>query len=98
MCHQVIEKILKGYYALLKNIIPPYTHNLKFLVQQINLFEKLSEEHKEIINMLGPMNIKARYPSYKEELGHTLDYERCEGMVHKTEELYQWIKKQLLNE
>ncbi|GAB3794390.1 HEPN domain-containing protein [Virgibacillus kimchii] len=31
MCHQVIEKLLKGYYVSFKNEVPPYTHNLAYL-------------------------------------------------------------------
>jgi HEPN domain-containing protein len=36
MCHQAIEKILKGYYTHIKNAVPPYTHNLKILSEESN--------------------------------------------------------------
>ena len=33
MCHQTIEKALKGYYAFRLNEIPPFTHNLAYLIK-----------------------------------------------------------------
>ena len=34
MCHQVIEKSLKGYYVFVKNEIPDKIHNLLKLAKQ----------------------------------------------------------------
>jgi len=42
--------------------------------------------------MIEPLNVEARYPTHKEKLMQTLNYERCK------EVLYQWIKKKLSNE
>ena len=98
MCHQVIEKILKGYYVFIINGNPPYTHNLSYLAEQSGIYEKLTEEQRNTIDMLEPLNIGARYPRHKDRLMRILNYERCEEIIQKTEELYQWIKRQLLNE
>ena len=46
MCHQVIEKLLKSYYAFIYDDIPPYTHNLKLLTTKCGLDSILSEEQK----------------------------------------------------
>lgn len=97
MCHQVIEKILKGYYVFIKNENPPYTHNLTYLAMQSRIYEKMTEEQKDVIDMIDPLNVEARYPSHKENLMQTLNYERCKEIVQKTEVLYQWIKKKLSN-
>lgn len=33
MCHQTIEKILKGYFVFVKNENPPFTHNVDSLAK-----------------------------------------------------------------
>ncbi len=33
MCHQAIEKILKGYYVFVHGDNPPYTHRLGYLAK-----------------------------------------------------------------
>lgn len=68
MCHQTIEKILKAYYVVIYNEIPPYSHSLSLLAIKTDLFEKLNDAQKDIIDHLEPLNIEARYPSYKEKL------------------------------
>jgi HEPN domain-containing protein len=95
MCHQVIEKILKGYYVFAKNDNPPYTHNLSYLAEQSGIYGKMTEEFKGIMDIIEPLNVEARYPTHKEKLMQTLSYEKCKEIIRKTEELYQWIKKQL---
>ncbi|MCP5106829.1 MAG: hypothetical protein GY950_25825 [bacterium] len=46
--------------------------------------------------MLSPLNVKARYPAYKESIMKTLDEIKCKRILTKTKELHQWIKKKLL--
>ena len=95
MCHQAIEKILKGYYLKIHNNNPPHTHNLSYLAKQSKLYDELSEEQKDILDLLGPLNIEARYPTYKEKLLKSLSYERCSEIISKTKEIHLWIKKKL---
>lgn len=97
MCQQVIEKIIKGQYVLIKKENPPYTHNLTYLAMQCGIYENMPEDHKDVIDMPEPLNVEARYPTHKEKLMRTLNYERCKEIVQKTEVLYQWIKKKLSN-
>lgn len=96
MCHQVIEKGLKGIYAFRKHEIPPYIHNLIRLAKKSELFEFLSDEQKKFINFLEPLYIEARYPAYKDKIFQSLNHATCEKMLKNTEDLYQWIKQQLL--
>lgn len=98
MCHQVIEKALKGYYVHLYNTTPPYTHNLIHLVKQNKIYDKISAAQKMIINTLEPLNTDARYPVFKEKLLKMLSYEKCRELIHETEELFIWIKGLFLNE
>ncbi|MEA3436043.1 MAG: HEPN domain-containing protein [Thermodesulfobacteriota bacterium] len=96
MCHQVIEKILKGYYVFVKADNPPYTHNLSYIADKSKINDKMTEEQKDFIDLLEPLNVEARYPSHKERLMLSLNDERCKEIIQKTEGLYQWIKQQLL--
>lgn len=95
MCHQAIEKILKGYYVFARDETPPYTHNLTFLAEQSGLYDTLSEQQKDFIDLLEPLNIKARYPAYKERLSKIVDKKKGQKILTETKELYQWINQKL---
>ena len=95
MCHQVIEKIFKGYYMVIKNDNPPFTHNLRYLAHQSGLFAKMDENQKDLVELVSPLNIEARYPTYKEKVLKALSKERCEEILKRTEELFQWTKNKL---
>ena len=95
MCHQVIEKTLKGFYVFAKKDNPPYTHNLSYLADEGGINDKMTEEQKDFLDLLEPLNIEARYPTHKEQLMRSLNEERCKEIIQKTEGLYQWIKQQL---
>ena len=47
------------------------------------------------IDKLEPLNIEARYPSYKERLMKSLSKEYCQQLLKETKELQQWIKNKL---
>jgi len=95
MCHQTIEKILKAYFTSKYEDVPPFTHNLKHLADKVEIYNLMSEEQKDIIDLLLPLNIEARYPTYKEQLLKSLSYSKCEEILEQTNELKQWIEKQL---
>ncbi|MBN1798049.1 MAG: HEPN domain-containing protein [Spirochaetales bacterium] len=63
MCHQAVEKILKAYYTALRKEIPPYIHQLLKLARITNLYDEMDDNLKDIIDMLDPLNVEARYPS-----------------------------------
>lgn len=96
MCHQAAEKALKGYYVFVNKKTPPYTHNLALLAKQSNIYEAFTDEQKNILDVLEPLNVEARYPTYKEKLMKSLTKERCEKIMQETESLYKWIKESLL--
>ena len=95
MCHQVIEKILKAYWAKVSNEPPLKIHSLSRLAEKTELDKQLSEEQLEFIDLLEPLNIEARYPSYKERLIKSLDTNRCKELLQQTDELRIWIKNKL---
>jgi HEPN domain-containing protein len=95
MCHQVTEKILKALYVLKKKSTPPYTHNLTLLAKESGIFPELSEDQKDFLDLLDPLNIEARYPSYKEKLQKALNKKKCKEILNQTKEFQQWIKKKL---
>lgn len=95
MCHQSIEKILKAYWTKILDEPPIYTHSLSKLAEKTKLDNELSEEQFDIVDMLEPLNIEARYPSYKERLMQALNKEKCTQIIHQTNELRLWIKEKL---
>ncbi|ETR68825.1 MAG: HEPN domain-containing protein, partial [Candidatus Magnetoglobus multicellularis str. Araruama] len=83
MCHQSVEKMIKAYYVFLHNSTPMKTHNLRRLSKKINLYDKLSDEQKDLIDMLNPLNVEARYPTYKQQLLKSLSYDKCKDILIK---------------
>ncbi len=95
MCHQTIEKILKAYFTYNENDTAPFSHSLSYLAKKAKLYELLSENQKDFIDLLEPLNIEARYPSYKEKLLKSLTKARCSEILKKTKDLQKWIKEKL---
>lgn len=95
MCHQVLEKAMKAYWCATKPEDPPYSHNLMSLYQSTNLVKLMSEEQVSLISQMMPMNIEARYPSYKDRLFQTLTPDFCKQMLNQTKDLVTWIKSKL---
>ena len=95
MCYQVIEKTLKAYWCATREDDPPYTHNLVRLASGCGLSEQMSQDQSNFVDLMVPMNIEARYPSYKEALSRGLNQEFCSNIISKTKELQLWIKSKL---
>lgn len=95
MCHQVVEKILKAYWSKVLEEPPLKIHHLSRLAAKSGLVDELSEEQLDFIDSLEPLNIEARYPSYKEQLMKVLTLEYCKELLDKTKALQLWIKDRL---
>jgi HEPN domain-containing protein len=95
MCHQVIEKILKAYWSKVLEEPPLKIHSLSRLAERSGLDNDMSEEQLNFIDELEPLNIEARYPSYKERLMSSLTADRCKKLIEQTDELRTWIKNKL---
>jgi HEPN domain-containing protein len=96
MCYQAIEKILKAVYVQrFPNETPPFTHDLLKLMKLMSLYDDMSEEQKNTIRILEPLNIDSRYPRSKFALSSSLNNQRCIDIIQRTKGLFQWIKQQL---
>ncbi|MDO8724146.1 MAG: HEPN domain-containing protein [Syntrophales bacterium] len=95
MRHQAIEKILKAHYQLMKEKMPPKTHNLFFLIEETGLMALCDDQQLQFLDILNPMNVEARYPEYKEGIAAFLTCDRALDILKATKELYQWIVKRL---
>lgn len=42
-----------------------------------------------------PLNVEARYPSYKQSIGDSLSEEKCKELLIKTKEIQKWVKTML---
>ena len=95
MAHQAIEKILKAYFVSVTDETAPFSHSLSFLAKRSDIYKSFSEEHKDFIDLLEPMNIEARYPTNKKQLMESLTGKRCTEILHNAQELQKWIMKKL---
>jgi len=96
MCHQCIEKIFKAAYEILLNDTPPFVHDLMVIAEKAGFFEMLDDKQLSFIQLLSPLNIRARYPDYKKKLAKELTKVVCEQLIIKTQELQQWTKEKIL--
>ena len=95
MCHQAVEKMLKAYFTKVTKDTPPFIHNLKTLANNSKLYSKFSENQKDLLDELIPLNIEARYPTYKEKVFKSLNQQRCELLLKQTINLCKWIENKL---
>ena len=58
MCHQSIEKALKAALAS-QGKTPPFTHNLGRLAEARGVYEQMSEEQRDLLDNLEPLNIQS---------------------------------------
>ena len=96
MCHQVIEKTLKAYWCATQPDDPPYTHHHMRLAEGCGLYEKMSDDQKDFLDVVTNYNIEARYPEDKEALARTLMPQVCRQIIDETKLLMTWITEQLL--
>ena len=94
LCHQTIEKCLKAVIAK-SGQFPPKIHNLMNLAEKADLKENISEEQKDFLSELNPLNIEARYPDYKNKINEILTESYCKELLNRTKGMVEWIKKQL---
>jgi HEPN domain-containing protein len=76
-------------------VTPPFAHSLLYLSKKSGIMDLLTEELKDTLDVLEPLNIESRYPTYKERLFKSLIQERCFEIISKTDLFRQWIKKML---
>lgn len=95
MCHQSIEKTLKAYWCATQPTDPPYTHSHLKLATGCGLYDKMSEEQKDFLDIITSFNIEARYPEDKDALSRQLTKQACRQIIDDTKQLTQWMKDEL---
>lgn len=95
MCHQSIEKILKGIYSKKFNEVPPKIHNLARLLKLVELENEIPDNFIELINELNPLNIVTRYPDQELDIIKNIDYEYSSTLLERTRRLFEWLKVKL---
>ena len=94
MCHQTIEKALKGVLVVRKPEEElPYIHKLMRLANLSGISEEMAEEQLALLDTLSPLNIEARYPLHRSKLLESLTADRCTKMIEETEALLEWIRE-----
>lgn len=104
MSQQAIEKIVKGLYSLYTEKEPPMIHNIWSIFKQLNNevdmvqhipiveYEEKLKEYKYFFAELLSYDISRRYPSFKEKISSSINYDRAERVLEKIEEVFLWIK------
>lgn len=93
MCHQSLEKLLKGIISSKKEEMPPYTHNLVLLANLSDI--RFNNNQINFLAILNPYNIEARYPKTKQALSKLCTKITATDILKRTEELYIWLKQKL---
>ena len=95
ICHIIAEKALKAAIANITNEVPPKTHDLPKLASKTEIFGDMSQDFKDLLNKLTPLQIEARYPEYKEKITALLTDDYCGKLLEETEGFLCWIKEKL---
>ena len=95
MCHQALEKTIKGFYTKQMPEDPPFIHNLTRLAEKSGLSDLMTEEQREFLDVMTPMNIEARYPDYKSRISASLNAGVCKNIMEQTKQMLLWIKSML---
>lgn len=92
MCHLSIEKALKGLFHEKKRLIPPKSHNLIYLLNQIDI--KPPEKQGKFIVKLNEASIPTRYPENLEKLQKLYTEAVVKDILLGGKEIVEWIKNQ----
>jgi len=93
MCHQAVEKSIKGLYQHKFNESPPRVHNLVYLLSKLGI--SLPDKTGRFIVRLNEANIATRYPEDLERLQNNYTKDVAFEVLAGSKEVIQWIKEQL---
>ena len=94
LCHLAVEKALKAKIEF-NGETPLKTHNLIRLADIGGVLEKMTDEQKELLNTLNPLQIEARYPAYKQNAADILSAEDCAEILSQARRMVLWTETQL---
>ena len=75
---------MKTYYEKLNEDTPPFTHDLLLLTSSGGFYDNFSEEQKDFIRQLSSLNIRIRYPEYKNLIYKQLTQPVCKKILDQT--------------
>ena len=93
ICHLAIEKALKGFYYEKLRKIPPKSHNLIYLLNEIGI--KPPKGPGMYIAKLSEASIPTRYPENLAKLQQVYSESVVKDILTNGKELIAWIKEQL---
>ncbi|MDX2492248.1 MAG: HEPN domain-containing protein [Desulfosarcina sp.] len=93
MCHLSIEKALKGLYYEKKGLIPPKSHNLIYLFNEIGM--KPPMELGKFIVKLNEASIPTRYPENLANLQKQYNEVVVKDILTNGRKVIKWINRQL---
>ena len=92
LCHQAVEKMLKGLVLHNRMEPPPHTHSL----MRLGALVDVPKEHGENLRNLTPHYMLSRYPDASGEPPYELyTREKAEAILKEAKEVISWIEKQL---
>lgn len=93
MYQQSIEKILKAIYVKNKEKLPPGTHNLLYLIDELKI--DISQEHSILLSQLNQFYIESRYPDERIALAKALNKKKASDILTKTNGAWICLKQKL---
>ncbi len=91
-CQQAVEKALKALYLKKKREVPPPTHSLVVLGNELKVDRKLFD----FLRRLSTEFIATRYPDVIGDVPYKhYDREVAEYYISNAEVLFQWIERKL---
>ena len=91
--HLVLEKMLKALYVRDNKEIPPKTHNLISLINQINC--DLPKKAGIFLVKINSASIITRYPEDLEQIKKNYTEPIVKEIIAQTKEVLAWIKQKL---
>lgn len=92
MCHLAVEKMLKGLYQQKLHEVPPKTHNLVYLLNEVGL--KPDQDRARAIARLNEANIATRYPDDIEKLKSNYTEPVTAQILGQAKGTMEWIRQQ----
>ena len=92
ICHLAVEKAQKGLYYEKRREIPPKSHNLIFLLNQIDI--KPPKGPGKFIVKLNEASIPNHYPESLAKLQQVYDEFTTKEILSQAKDFIIWIKKQ----
>ena len=90
---QSIEKSLKGLIVLAEIVDPPYTHDLTRLAKLAGDSFPEVLKYNRVLASINPYYVRARYPSYREQVASALSKDTLERFLATAREILHWSEQ-----